>query len=300
MQQWEKLGIIFYPDNHYTWMFSHASVPFATKVSEDLYKIYFSSRDRNNSSHIGYIIIDINKPQTILEISKEPILQLGELGTFDDSGTMLTWITNYQNKQYLYYVGWNLGVTVPFRNALGLAIGKQNSKFEKYAQGAILDRTIFEPHFVGSACILKEDVWKIWYLSCVKWEIVNHSPRHWYHIKYAESTDGINWERNGVVAIDFKSSEEYAISRPSVLKENGIYKMWYSYRGSSYRIGYAESEDGKNWQRLDESVGMEVSTSDWDCEMIEYPHVFYHQSQKYMLYNGNGYGRTGFGFAALV
>jgi len=75
--------------------------------------------------------------------------------------------------------------------------------------------------------------------------------------------------------------------------------MWYSYRGSKYRIGYAESKDGISWIRKDSEVGIDVSSSGWDSDMIEYPHVFDHGGQLYMLYNGNGYGKTGIGLAVL-
>jgi hypothetical protein len=75
--------------------------------------------------------------------------------------------------------------------------------------------------------------------------------------------------------------------------------MWYSYRGDAYKIGYAESCDGKKWERLDAQVGITTSASGWDSEMIEYPFVFDHKGHRYMLYNGNDYGRTGFGLAIL-
>jgi hypothetical protein len=125
-------------------------------------------------------------------------------------------------------------------------------------------------------------------------------PEHKYHIKYAESRDGINWEREGLVAIDFANDQEYAISRPSVIHDSDRWRMWYSFRGQSYRIGYAESENGRQWKRLDAQVGINVSTAGWDSEMIEYPFVFDHKGQRYLLYNGNGYGKTGFGLAVLA
>ncbi len=134
---------------------------------------------------------------------------------------------------------------------------------------------------------------------CVGWEIENGKLKHYYHIKYAESKDGINWERRGIVCIDFKSKDEYAIARPCVIKEDGIYRMWYSYRGEGYRMGYAESTDGVVWKRKDEEAGIDVSESGWDSEMIEYAFVFSHKDKKYMLYNGNDYGKTGFGYAML-
>lgn len=139
----------------------------------------------------------------------------------------------------------------------------------------------------------------MWYLSCTGWTLRDGQPEHHYHIKYAESADGLQWQRDGHVAIDYANDSEYAISRPSVLRDGDRWKMWYSFRGESYRIGYAESDDGKNWIRLDHLVGLDVSQSGWDSEMIEYPFVFDHKGRRYMLYNGNGYGRTGVGLAIL-
>jgi len=118
-------------------------------------------------------------------------------------------------------------------------------------------------------------------------------------IKYAESDDAIHWKRNGIIALNFKNQSEYAMSRPCVVKESGLFKVWYSFRGESYRIGYAESEDGIIWSRKDEKVGIDVSESGWDSEMIEYPFVFDHKGGRYMLYNGDGYGKTGIGLAVL-
>jgi hypothetical protein len=93
-----------------------------------------------------------------------------------------------------------------------------------------------------------------------------------------------------------------------VIKENGKYRMWYCYRGSvdyrsdrenSYRIGYAESPDGINWERKDAEVGIDRSDEGWDAIMMEYPYVYEHRGRKYMLYNGDGFGETGFGYAVL-
>ena len=50
---------------------------------------------------------------------------------------------------------------------------------------------------------------------------------------------------------------------------------------------------------MDELVGLDVSPNGWDSEMICYPYVFDHGRNRYMLYNGNGYGKTGFGLSVL-
>ena len=76
-----------------------------------------------------------------------------------------------------------------------------------------------------------------------------------------------------------------------------IYKMWFSTKGERYRIAYAESNDGINWDRREEGAGIDVSPSGWDSEMIEYSYVFEHKGVKHMLYNGNNYGKDGIGLA---
>ena len=75
--------------------------------------------------------------------------------------------------------------------------------------------------------------------------------------------------------------------------------MWYSYAIENYRIGYAESKNGIHWKRMDKISGIDVSSSGWDSISIEYPYVFQHDSTKYMLYCGNEFGKTGFGYATM-
>ncbi len=287
-------------------MHTHASVPFVGKIEGDRIKVFFSSRNTRQESSVGYLWFDIKTLQ-VLEVSNRPVLTAGDLGCFDDSGVMGCCIVNCENVQRMYYIGWNLGVTVPFRNSIGVAESYDGgTTFKKKYLGPILDRTKEEPHFVASCCVLKDDeLYKIWYLSCTGWfKGDNGKVMHRYHIKYAESQDGIDWHRNGTVAIDYRDEHEYAVSVPRVIKDkNGIYRMWFSSRASkdipTYRIRYAESKNGINWARKDEQVGIDVSGSGWDSEMMEYPYVFFHSGRLYMLYNGNNYGLSGFGLAVM-
>lgn len=299
-QSWEKLGLIFCPDGHHPLMRSHATLPIAELISGDVYRIYFSSRDEQNRSRTFSLVIDLNRPLKPIQLLFEPFLDLGELGGFDDSGAMLSWITDAAELgKYFYYAGWNLGVTVPFRNALGVALVKGGRVIRRYP-GPVLDRSLTEPHFIGAACVLREhNGYRCWYLSCVGWEAREPRPIHRYHIKYAVSDDGLWWRRDGIVAVDFADPSEYAIARPSVVRDPDCYRMWFSHRGENYRIGYAESEDGMVWSRMDDRVGLEVSDHGWDSVSVEYPYVFDHKGTRFMLYNGNGYGKSGFGLAVL-
>ncbi|MBC7488711.1 MAG: hypothetical protein H7240_00400 [Glaciimonas sp.] len=297
---WKKLGQVFEPDGTIPWMTTHAAMPFAEHIEGDIFRVYFSSRDEGNRSYTGSLLLDLNNPKQILHLDTEPLLSPGNLGAFDDSGALASWVVSTAENALMYYVGFNLGVTVPFRNAVGVARRNSNGRWERLFEGPIVDRTMHEPHFCASCCVLPgEDFWRMWYLSCTGWRMRKGKPEHRYHIKYAESSDGINWRRDGFVSIDFANDHEYAISRPSVIRDNHRWRMWYSFRGQSYRIGYAESEDGRQWERLDGQVGIDVSKTGWDSEMIEYPFVFENKGQRYMLYNGNGYGKTRFGLAVF-
>ncbi len=296
MQQWKKIGVI-YDKQHYN------AVPVANLISDNLLRIYFTSRNEQNFSIPFYIDFDLESLIVVSEVQLN--IPLGKLGSFDENGVMPTSLIKVGDKIFLYYIGWNIGKTVPFRNAIGLAISKDNGRsFEKFSEGPLLDRSVYDKCFVASNCVYKEkDFYRMYYLSCDSWQVKNDALQHSYNIKYAESKDGINWHREGKVVIDFKFEEEYAISVPRVLKDEEKYMMWYSYRGSpkgeTYRIGYAESLNGLDWKRMDDQVGLDVSNFGWDSEMICYPDVFDHQGRRYMLYNGNQYGKSGIGLAIL-
>lgn len=299
--RWLKKGQLFKPEGQFDWVVTHAMLPVAERIGEDLYRIYFSGRDKLNRSLIGYVEIDINEPQNILRLSEKPVLGLGRLGCFDDNGVTPTCIVNHEGKKYLYYLGWNKGSTVRASEVTGLAVSYNGGEtFERVSKAPILDRTDSEPYLilVVSCILIESGTWRMWYDSADEW-LNQDLPR--YNIKYAESKDGINWIRKGLVSVDFKSPEESRVSRACVLKEGGLYKMWYCYATDSggYKMGYAESREGIQFERKDKLVGISPSESGWDSEMICYPFVFKHKGRKYMMYCGNGYGKTGFGYAIL-
>lgn len=310
--RWIKGGHIHNPTIDFEWSRSHAQLPIADFIeNENKIRIYFSTRDSKNRSRPGFIEVDADNPQKILLIAREPLLNLGRRGTFDDCGVMPSWIVDYKQKKYLYYVGWNVRNTIPYHNSIGLAISEDDGKtFHKFSNGPLWDRNYLDPYFSGTSCVLIDDnkIWRNWYLSCTEWHMIKGKPEPRYHIKYAESNDGISWKRKGIIAIDYKSDDEGGIVKASVIKINGIYEMWYSYRKSidyrtnkdnSYKIGYAESNDGIKWIRKDDESGIETSNAGWDSEMIAYPHVIIIKDKMYMFYNGNGFGKTGFGYAVL-
>jgi predicted GH43/DUF377 family glycosyl hydrolase len=301
---WQKLKHIFQPHNHFGWMQTHAANPFAVKLNKDIFRIYFTCRNAVNQSHIGFVDVNAAKDFEIISVSEKPVLAPGEPGMFDDSGVAMGYYIQINKVPHIYYLGWNLKVTVPWLNTIGLAkFDKELNQFVKVSRAPVLDRSNEDPYSISYPSILFENrFYKMWYGSNLSWGKEQHQMKH--IIKYAESNDGIHWKRFNNIALNLEHPGEYALSKPFVIEKNGKYKMWYSYRANgkilTYRIGYAESNDGKHWERKDEQVGIDTSSEGWDSEMICYPFIFDYKRKRYMLYNGNGYGRSGFGIAVLL
>jgi hypothetical protein len=302
---WYKKGLIFNVDGKQNWNKTHAQTPIVD-VLDDRLRIYYSTRNANGTANISFIEVEKNKPENIIYVHKSPLLELGAPGTFDDSGIMPTSVLTVGELKYLYYIGWTTRLTVPYQNAIGLAISKDGGKsYQRAFDGPVITVNHLEPYFSGTAFVMEDNsMFKMWYLSCIKWEYIDGKMEPFYNLKYAESADGIYWNQTGKVAIELNSGEG-GIASATVIKELNKYKMWYSYRGNadyrnnplnSYRIGYAESSDGLEWLRLDNESGIIISKMGWDSEMICYPNVV-QTDQLIMFYNGNGFGKTGFGYA---
>lgn len=308
--KWIKKGRIFDPQNNSSgWIKNYASMPVADLVDDETLRIYFAIRDEKGRSLPTFIEVVPEQPQIIKYIHDAPVLTLGELGTFDDSGIMPSCIVNDNGRKLLYYVGWNPQVTVSYRLSIGMAESFDGGKiFNRPFKGPVMDRAEDEPFFSSSPSIIKEnDKWRMWYVSCTGWNIINNYSEPSYNIRYAESSDGIKWKRAETACIDYDEFTK-AIARPCVYREEGIYKMIYPHRSvtdyrtdreKSYRLGYAESKDGFVWQRKDEEVGIGFSEEGWDSMMQEYPATYTFKGNRYLIYNGNGFGQTGFGYAIL-
>jgi hypothetical protein len=299
--RWRKLGVIFTPERQRPWLATHAAVPTPLPMGGALVRVYFSPRDSGGRSLTAWVDVDV-RARRVVSLCKEPVLAYGRPGMFDDSGAMACSVVNSPEGLLLYYIGWNKALTVPFRNAIGVAVATSPSgPFVRYSEGPVLDRSLVDHCFVASPHVHRTaEGWRMWYLSCCEWTGAPERPQHHYDIKYATSHDGIHWSPTAQTCIPLQGPGEHAISRPWVVKDDPLYRMWYSHRGAAYRIGYAESADGVRWERLDHLAGIGVSDSGWDSEMIEYPCVFDADGERYMLYNGNGFGASGIGLAVLT
>ena len=303
---WKKLGLVFDLSKHnIPWLKSHAMLPTPLLLSDRI-RVYYTGRDHTGQSRISFVDLKRDDPTCILYVHDLPLLDIGKPGTFDDSGTLGTFAVHDGDKILLYYNGYNRRVVVPWSNAIGIAVSIDGgTTFKRMFEGPIMDRTTHEPYFAITPCILQEQgLWRMWYTSGTGWVRVNERQEPLYVIKYAESTDGIRWKRENITCIQPLSPDE-ANARAAVVKEGGLYRMWFIYRGSSdfrngvdsYRIGYAESNDAIQWTRDDAKAGIACEPNGWDGKMQAYPAVITVDAKRYLFYNGDGFGCVGFGCA---
>jgi hypothetical protein len=289
---WRRLGRV-YPGHRAA---SHAALPSPLHLRDDIFRFYFSARDGERRSHVYWADIEIGETPRCLGEAERPVLSPGEDGTFDDSGVSLGCVLRTGRDIRLYYMGWNLGVRSPWRNAIGLAMADDvDGPFTRFSPGPIMDRSPQDPYTLSYPCVLHEgNAWRMWYGSNLSAAVGNADMSH--TVKFAASSDGVRWDRDGKPVINFDSARENAIARPSLILTESFYLMAYACRGEQYRIEVSASRDGLYWTRR-EGCGLGALGNGWDSQMTCYPSLFTHHGRLWMAYNGNGYGATGFGLA---
>ena len=296
-------------------MEEYSQLPVPYIYSDKLIRVYFATRPKkdiknNYVSRSGYVDLNRNNLNEVINIGSKPLFELGLPGSFDEFGSMTSCFLDVGDKIYGYYTGWSRLETVPYTMAIGLAISSDKGEtFQKISDGPILGQTTKEPFLLsGPKIIIENGLWHMWYLVGTKWLKNKDKFEPVYKFAHATSKDGINWNRNGRQILESKYENECQVSF-SVFKFkdkwNAIfaYRQPTNYRGNSngsYRLGYAWSNDLQKWNRDDDKVGINVSQNGWDSEMIAYPHIMEIDEKIYLFYCGNEFGKFGFGIAELI
>ena len=306
MMKWQKQGLIYCPDGSINWMNNSVLTPQPFLINEDVIRVYGSFRDKNGIGRIGYIDLETINPSNIIKVSQKPVLDIGEDGCFDDNGVILGDVLRVKDKIYMFYVAFQHVQKAKFYAFSGLAISEDNGEtFKRIQKTPVMDR---KDEGIFGRCIHtviydeKQDLFRVWYSVIYGWEYINNVPYPAYDIKYIESKDGIHFADAGIQCIKCNSNE-YRIGRPKVrILRNGKYEMRYTSDtyDKEYISGYAESIDGTNWIRKDNLGWLTRSEAGFDSEMACYPVVIDTKYGAYMFYDGNGMGKTGFGYAELI
>lgn len=315
MFRWRKLGKVFDPRDLPAggWMHEFAQSPSAV-VGAATVRVYFCSRpapgaDAQYMSFISFVDLDRRNLFDVVRVCDRPVLELGRFGTFDEFGTYPVSVVRDGDQLRAYYAGWTRCESVPFNAAIGMAVSRDGGEtFQRLGEGPVLSFAPDEPFLLGSPRVRRfDDHWQLWYVAGRQWRMVDGKPEPVYKIRMATSEDGIEWTRLGRDLITDKLGEHECQACPDVSFRAGRYHMFFCYRDirnykvreGGYRIGYAHSSDMIHWQRHDDLVDIGVSETGWDSEMVNYPHLFELDGVTYMLHQGNGMGRTGFGLAVL-
>lgn len=298
---WRKLGQLYRPEHVHLKLKTHAANPLGVSLSGDVYRIFFSGRDDQNRSSVGFVDVDIIRRE-VVGVCAKPVFEHGSVNSFYSHGVSIGNCYKVGERNYILFMGWQRPESGHWRGEIGRLVLEKDFSLHLDSEVPFLGIDTLDPVSLSYPWVMQESlgIYHMWYGSTIAWDAGNGEMLH--VINHAVSTDGDHWLRRGL-AVPYTLGLAQAFSRPSVLGGpfEG-YEMWFSYRsgsGQRYRIGYARSVSGDQWTLKLEETGIDVSADGWDSEMIEYPFVFDHEGTRYMLYNGNGNGRTGFGIARL-
>lgn len=316
MFKWEKLGRVFDPRDYAgrTWMREFAQSA-SVIVLKDRVRVYFSTRpdpDKNGMylSYLAYIDLDRHDLTRVVALSPGPLLDLGKKGTFDEFGTNPVSVISDGTQLRVYYAGWSRCESVPVNGAIGVAISSDGGEsFQRLGDGPVISYSPDEPFMMGSPRIRRfNDGWQLWYVSGRRWINSAERPEPVYKIRMATSLDGFAWNKYGKDLLPDRIGQDECQACPDVTYRDGRFHMFFSWRASlnykgkegGYQMGYAVSDDMYSWHRQDSCVGLDVSESGWDSQMVNYPHIFDVDGETYMIYQGNEIGRAGLGLARLM
>lgn len=299
---WRKLGQLYCPEPIHPKLISHAANPLAVLLEGDVYRIFFSGRDAQNRSSVGFVDMDIVKREVVY-IHDRPVFEHGAENTFYSHGVSIGNCYQVNNSRYILFMGWQYPPDGHWRGDIGRLILAPDFSLRLDSDVPFMAVDKVDPVSLSYPWVIQDQsgLFRMWYGSTVTWDAGNGEMLH--VINQATSNDGQRWQRKGL-AVPYSLGVAQAFSRPTVIGGlNEGYHMWFSYRsgsGEKYKIGYACSNEGRVWELRLMDAGIDVSDTGWDSEMIEYPFVFEHKGERLMLYNGNGYGSTGFGMAVLT
>lgn len=314
--KWLKRGLIFNPLHHKLAadFVGYAQSP-QTLELDDRVRIYFSTRERSADgkfiSHVQFVDFD-KTLSTIMNVSQHQVIAPAAMGAFDEHGIFPISPVRIGERILAYTSGWSRRVSVSVETAIGLTESFDlGETFTRLGKGPVLSSSLFERNLVVDGFVRPfQGVLHMWYISGLGWtkKDANSPPDRLYKIAHATSEDGVNWNKeNRCIIPDLITNECQAL--PTVLYFSGKYHMYFAYRAmhdfrsggkNAYKIGYATSTDLQHWQRQDDHSGINLSAKGWDSEMMSYPHLFQCAGKVYLLYNGNEFGREGFGLAELV
>jgi len=304
--RWRKQGLVWRPEGSRAWARSHAMVPTPFMLADGTLRVFVTCLDADGRGRPGWVDLDPQDPRRVLGAAREPLLDVGDPGSFDDSGVVVTSvISTAPGRLFMYYAGFELCTRVRYRIFTGVAASRDGGlSFTRVNRVAVLDRTEEERLFrCGAFAMADGGRVRLWYAAGSEWTEVGGKAVPVYDLRHLESEDGIHFAGRGQRSMELNHAEEHGFGRPWVIRHSPRdWELFYSIRRrreGAYRLGHAVSADGVEWQRRDEDMGLEVSTDGFDSHAISYSSVIEAGGRRYCFYNGDNFGEQGFAVAVL-
>lgn len=234
-------------------------------------------------------------PQEWVRDTEGPVISLGAEGSFDDQHIFAPCVAREGDKFWLWYCG-SRGTVEDRVFGMGLARGMDGRGFEKYAESPVLAfadqrHSVLTPTLLSNSDgrpIREDGKMRMWLSGT---DFHDKSGLHTLHESTSE--DGVHWSQPSAALLK-------GVYAPSVMKDGGVYRMWYmDVSKSPWVIRYAESDDGKAW-RVDPAVVLKVDQP-WELDRLFYPTVRKVDGVLLMWYGsywkGQGSQKTALGFA---
>ena len=298
------------PANHGQWK-THAQAPTVLQLSSERWVVYFAGRDDHNRSRVYGAELD-PADLSVRCIYSDSVLDLGGHGAFDEHGVGPGTAICADGRILLYYTGVRSNGDGTYVTGIGIAESIDGGKsFRRNLQNPVIGAGAGSPWGATTPTVLIEGkIWVMWYSSFYEWRDVDGKPEPIYDIHQAFSDDGIIWRTSRKAALSFASDDEGGLVRPQVLRHGDdrllimAARGWRNFRQSgpdSYRLVYARSTDGVTWTRDPDAIELDpTDTADgWDSGMCCYPWLVEDEQRRMLFYNGNDFGRHGFGVGEL-
>ena len=302
---WEKIGFIYKPKNESDLWLSHSMAPAPIIINNSTIRIFMGGWDSNQVSRIYFIDVDSDNPRNVKKIAQLPILEVGEDGCFDDNGVFPAHVYRHGEYIYLYYTGFQKLKKIAFSNFGGLAISRDNGDtFERVSKAPVMDRQDEGLYTrAGTSILVKNRVFHTCYSVGNSWMFVKGKERPVYSVNYIVSKDGKSFGNLGKEIISIDPNVEHGLGRPQICEFKDFILVFYTRRfiNHKYGMGVALSSDFKNWERIDHWLDpiSHGPHGDFDSDMVYFPAFIDTGKNQFLFYNGNGYGKDGFGFAQL-
>lgn len=307
MRAWQREGLMLAPPESHGWWATHAQAPTILPMPDGLWRVYFGAREKQPLSRILCADIDPQDGFRVVKVHPDPVLDLGRPGTFDSHGMGPATALMIDGRVHLYYTGIRKSVDIPYQLAIGLAVSDDGLSFRRATPGPILSTGPLDPLFTSTPCVRRmAGQFAICYMSGVDWRVVDGAMESFYSLRQSRSDDGLLWDPGTSHLVGEGSDPDAGYARPWIEGDT----LWYSKRGASQFRSPGEasyhlwegrlSQDGAC---LETAVPLTFlnppRAGDWDGWMQAYSCVIPWRDDLVMLYNGNDFGRGGFGRAVL-